>query len=228
MVPEWREAYMNYNYLKTLLEEILIFRQRQTSSQVNPNPSRSLRRKVSLFRAFSGLTRSPSKYKEDEVIIVSATQQADEEQGGECQSYQTSFLRSSEDGGDLELVFFRGLDHEFNKVIHFYKTKVEEVVKHAEELNIQMDALIALRIKVNNPIEVIQQFKEHKMASLEVLNRVKINPTTETPLCTVLSVFNSLNLDLSYNKSELKDAQGKLKQAFLEFHEKLRFLKNYA
>ncbi|KAI3784854.1 hypothetical protein L1987_43961 [Smallanthus sonchifolius] len=229
-VPEWREAYMNYNYLKTLLEEILIFRQRQTSSQVNPKPSRSLRRKVSLFRAFSGLTNSssPSKYKEDEVIIVSATQQADEEQGGECQSYQTSFLRSSEEGGDLELVFFRGLDHEFNKVIRFYKTKVEEAVKQAQELNIQMDALIALRIKVNNPVEVIQQSKEHKMAYLDVLNRVKINTTTETPVSTVRSVFNSLNMDLNYNKNELKEAQRKLKQAFLEFHEKLRFLKNYA
>ncbi|KAI3784850.1 hypothetical protein L1987_43957 [Smallanthus sonchifolius] len=244
-VPEWREAYMNYIYLKTLLDEILISRQRQTRSQVNPKPPQpSLKRKVSLFRAFSGLTNSsPGKYKEDEVIIVNKMQQADEEQGGVCQSYQTIFLRSSEEGGDLELVFFRGLDHEFNKVIHFYKTKAEEAVKEAEELNIQMNALIALRIKVHNPVEVIQESKiseehqdqkrledvdEYKMASLDVLNRVKINATTETPVSTVRSVFNSLNMDLNYNKNELKEAQGKLKQAFLEFHQKLRFLKNYA
>ncbi|KAI3726117.1 hypothetical protein L1987_65914 [Smallanthus sonchifolius] len=255
-VPEWREAYMNYNYLKTLLDEILIFRQRQTishvnskprqtSSHVNSKPPQSLKRKASLFRAFSGLTTnsSPGIYKEDEVIIVNKMQKADEEQGGECRSYQTVFLRSSEEGGDLELVFFRGLDHEFNKVIHFYKTKMEEVVKEAEELNIQMDALIALRIKVNNPMQVIQESKiseehqdrkkledvdEYKMASLDVLNRVKINATTETPVSTVRSVFNSLNMNLNYNKNELKEVQGKLKQAFLEFHQKLRFLKNYA
>ncbi|KAJ0754394.1 putative SPX domain-containing protein [Helianthus annuus] len=232
-VPEWREAYMNYNYLKTLLEQILIFRQRQPpENQVSrPNLSRSLRRKVSLFRAFSGLRNtSLRKHREDEVIVVNAMQQADEEQGGEGgPSYQTIFLRSSEEGGDLELVFFKRLDNEFNKVIHFYKTKVQEVVKQADELSNQMDALIALRIKVNNPIiEVVHDSGEHKMASLDVLDRVKINAIIDTPMSTVRSVFNNLNLDLNYNKNELKDAQGKLKQAFLELYEKLRFLKNYA
>ncbi|KAI3726123.1 hypothetical protein L1987_65920 [Smallanthus sonchifolius] len=129
-------------------------------------------------------------------------QTVDEEQREEDgQSYQTTFLRSPE-GRDLELVLFRGLDHEFNKVVHFYKTKVEEVVKQAEELSNQMDALIALRIKVNNrdnpraaavspfinetntgsyPLDAIHEEHEkrsddhtrrYKMASLEVLDRV--------------------------------------------------------
>ncbi|KAJ0754393.1 putative SPX domain-containing protein [Helianthus annuus] len=242
-VPEWREAYMNYKYLKTLLEQILIFRQRQPpENQANrPKPSRSLKRKVSLLRAFSGLTNNSFiKHKEDEVIVVNAMQQVDEEQqGGECPNYQTVFLRSSEDGGDLDLVFFKRLDDEFNKVVRFYKTKVEEVVREAGELNNQMDALIALGIKVNNPsMEVTEEHQnhpkrleeadEHKMASLEVLDRVKINATSETPRSTVRNVFNSLNVDLNYSRNELKNAQGKLKQAFLEFHEKLRFLKNYA
>lgn len=162
MVPEWREAYMNYNYLKTLLKQILIFHRLQTKSPdtsrpATPSKAASLKRRVSLFRAFSGLTsryggnNSPKKDKEDEVILVSAMDIVDEEQGEDGKSYQTIFLRSSEEGGDLELVFFRGLDHEFNKVVQFYKSKVEEVVKQAEELSIQMDALIALRIKVNNP-----------------------------------------------------------------------------
>lgn len=154
MVPEWQEAYMNYNYLKTLLKEILNFRSRHRSPA--PAKTRSLKRKGSLFRAFSGLTSrygnsgSPKKDKEDEVILVSAMQRSDEEAGEDGRSYQTIFLRSSEDGGEFELVFFRRLDHEFNKVISFYKSKVDEVMKQAEELNIQMDALIALRIKVND------------------------------------------------------------------------------
>ena len=65
------------------------------------------------------------------------------------------------------------------------------------------------------------------MASLEVLNRVKINATPETPVATMKSVFHILKSDFNFNKNELKDAQGKLKQAFVEFHEKLRILKNY-
>ncbi|KAK9067211.1 hypothetical protein SSX86_014537 [Deinandra increscens subsp. villosa] len=268
MVPEWQEAYMNYHNLKILLKQILIFRRRHTRSPENPakprlSPSKagSLTRRVSLFRAFSGLTSrygttSPKKDQEDEVILVSAMQTTDEEEQGEGdRSYRTTFLRSSEEGGDLELVFFRGLDHEFNKVVQFYKNKVEEVVKEAEELSTQMDVLIALRIKVNHnnhvspferntgtyPMEVIDEeqqekksndtkddTKGYKMASLEVLNHIKINHTTETPLSTMKNVFKSLSLDLHYNKNEVRDAEEKLKQAFIEFHEKLRFLKNYA
>lgn len=57
----------------------------------------------------------------------------------------------ADDGGEYELVFFRRLDDEFNKVNKFYKSKVEEVTKEAEVLNKQMDALIAFRIKVENP-----------------------------------------------------------------------------
>ncbi|KAK9054014.1 hypothetical protein SSX86_025089 [Deinandra increscens subsp. villosa] len=263
MVPEWQEAYMNYNFLKTLLKDILNFRQRQSRSpgnQVNPRPlpskATSLKRRGSLFRAFSGLTsrygnKNPTKDKEDEVILVSAMHTIDEEQGEDAQSYQTIFLRSSEGGSEYEIVFFRRLDDEFNKVVNFYRAKVEEVVKDAEELNIQMDVLIALRIKVNDPavvsplinqrntghpMEVIHEehqekrsgdVKEFQMASLDVLNHIKINTTAETPLSALKTVFNSSKSGLHYNKNELRDAKEKLKQAFIEFHEKLRFLKNY-
>lgn len=65
--------------------------------------------------------------------------------------YQTLFMRSSEEGGEYELVFFRKLDDEFNKVVKFYKGKVDEVVNEADELSRQMNALIALRIKVEKP-----------------------------------------------------------------------------
>ncbi|KAI3784858.1 hypothetical protein L1987_43965 [Smallanthus sonchifolius] len=269
MVPEWREAYMNYNYLKTLLKEILIFHRRQTrspenqvNSQLTLSKAASLKRRASLFRAFSGLTSrygnsSDIKDKEDEVILVSALQTADEEHGKDDQSYQTVFLRPSEEGGDLELVFFRGLDHEFNKVVHFYKTKVEEVVKQAEELSVQMDALIALRIKVSHPVnphaavspfinetntgsyplEAIHEEEQkrrsddargYQMASLEVLNHVKLNANPKTPLSMIKSVFKSFSLELHFNKNEVRDAEEKLKQAFIEFHQKLRFLQNYA
>ncbi|KAI3776966.1 hypothetical protein L1987_46759 [Smallanthus sonchifolius] len=263
MVPEWREAYMNYNFLKTLLKEILIFRRQQSRSlenQVNPRSPQlkatTLKRRGSLYRAFSGLTgrygnKSPKQDKEDEVILVSAMHTADEERGEDGRSYQTMFLRSSEEGGEYELVFFRRLDDEFNKVVNFYRAKVEEVMKDAEELNIQMDALIALRIKVNDPaavspftnqrntgypMEVIHEeqqekrsddVREYQMASLEVLNHIKINTTAETPLSAIKNVFHGSKSDLHFNKKELRDAKEKLKQAFIEFHEKLRLLKNY-
>ena len=151
MVPEWQEAYMDYNYLKGLLKDVLKFRQRNTAAAAAATPRASLKRRMSLYRAFSGLTGryrgSPRKNSEDETILVSAI----DGEGSEGY-YQTMFLRSSDEGGGYELVYFRRLDEEFNKVVKFYKGKVEEVMKEADELNKQMDALIALRIKVENPL----------------------------------------------------------------------------
>ncbi|KAM4089564.1 hypothetical protein ACB094_07G162700 [Castanea mollissima] len=150
MVPEWQEAHMDYNQLKSLLKEIQRFKQRTKP----PATPAGLKRKLTLYRAFSGLTQrynhptSPSSASDDiesQAILVNSVNH------GGSQSYQTTFLMSSDEGGEYELVYFRRLDDEFNKVNKFYKAKVEEVMKEAAMLNKQMDALIAFRIKVENP-----------------------------------------------------------------------------
>ncbi|CAN6708594.1 unnamed protein product [Malus baccata var. baccata] len=148
MVPEWQEAYMDYNSLKLILKDILRFRKTNASStpMAATSAGSTLKRRVSLYRAFSGLTsrqRGSLRKKEDEEILVG-------EEGEEGQ-WQTRFLMPADEGGEFEVVFFRSLDDEFNKVNCFYKKKVGEVVEEAEELNRQMDALIALRLKVDNP-----------------------------------------------------------------------------
>ncbi|CAA0828401.1 Phosphate transporter PHO1 homolog 9 [Striga hermonthica] len=146
MVQEWQGAYMDYAHLKKQLKALLRFRQ-QKASQSNPGSpaqSGSLRRRLTMYRAFSGLSArkiGPNE-KEDEVILVGE---------GSENNYQTMFLRSSEEGGQQELDFFRKLDEEFNKVVGFYKEKVEEAKVEADELSKQMDALIALRIRVDRP-----------------------------------------------------------------------------
>ncbi|KAL2240399.1 UNVERIFIED_CONTAM: Phosphate transporter PHO1 [Sesamum indicum] len=150
MVQEWQAAYVDYNELKKLLKDLLRFRKNHALPS-SPGPAarqRSLTRRLTMYRAFSGLTglRGSPRKSEDEVILVSAV-----EQEGSDYYYQTMFLRSSEEGGEYELMFFRKLDAEFNKVVKFYKGKVEEVKREAEELSKQMDALIALRIRVEKP-----------------------------------------------------------------------------
>lgn len=156
---------MDYSSLKQILKDILNFQRNQTtatSSAVSvKNTKASLKRRLSLYRAFSGLTnqynnlvnspRKSTRDNEDEVILVSAVQ--NENSDG---YYQTMFLMAPEQGGDNEVMFFRRLDNEFNKVLQFYKTKVEEVEKEAEELSRQMDALIAFRIKVDKPRPVVE------------------------------------------------------------------------
>lgn len=152
MVPEWQEAYMDYNKLKTLLKEIQRFKQRNRP----PATPAGLKRKAALYRAFSGLTQrynqptSPSPSTPDHDIETQAILVKSVNRDG-SQSCQTTFLMAAEDGGEYELVYFRRLDDEFNKVDKFYRSMVEEVMKEAATLNKQMDALIAFRIKVENP-----------------------------------------------------------------------------
>ncbi|XP_055805337.1 phosphate transporter PHO1 homolog 9-like isoform X2 [Solanum dulcamara] len=150
MVHEWQEAYMDYNYLKSLLNEILNFKEKNAPlPEVAATPRGSLKRRLSMYRAFSGLQTRYNSFNgknnhEDEVIVVNSVQQ----EGSEG-LYETTFLVSYEEGGECELIFFRRLDDEFNKVLTFYKKKAGEVKVEADELSKQMDALIALRIKVD-------------------------------------------------------------------------------
>ncbi|KAI3722418.1 hypothetical protein L2E82_33456 [Cichorium intybus] len=146
-VPEWEEAYMNYNDLKTILKRIFIFRRRK-QNQSHPlhssSPKRNFLKRGSFYRAFSGLTnnRRGNYDNVDDAIVASETPL--EEQPAKCQSHQTLSLRSLDEGGENELAFLRRLDGEFDKVNIFYRDKVEEVGMEAEELNKQMDALVAL------------------------------------------------------------------------------------
>ncbi|KAG8366378.1 hypothetical protein BUALT_Bualt17G0073500 [Buddleja alternifolia] len=165
MVPEWKEAYMDYNFLKTLLEDIHLFKQRTNK------PSSNLRRNQTLFRAFSGLTQiaiphktisSPQSDVENQVILVN-NENRDGVEGSE-----TMFLMAGEEGGEYEMVYFRRLDDEFNKVVTFYRSKVEEVMKEAGVLNKQMEALIAFRVKVEHPNGWVNSLEETKMLATDV------------------------------------------------------------
>ncbi|TYG52298.1 hypothetical protein ES288_D09G015400v1 [Gossypium darwinii] len=282
MVQEWQEAYMHYSKLKSILKDILRFKQKNKepltmATTTTTTTKGALNRRASLYRAFSGLTNrykpvSAMKNNEDEVILVSAVQE-----GGVEGDYQTMFLMSGEEGGEFELLFFRRLDDEFNKVLRFYKKKVEEVMLEADELSKQMNALTGLRIKVDNPVvkgtdmvnladkgfssnssslshshpinggkqgwthmDVIQETEmsnEEEMkeiddrhfrpAPLDVLDHVKINVELETPIATLRSVIKSSKSDLSFSKQELRTAEEKITQAFVEFYRKLRLLKSY-
>lgn len=147
MVPEWVEAYMDYNGLKKILREIRL-------SQVQKLPStplRTLQQRFSMYSPFRGVEVEARNQKhegdiEDQIIQVSSFV-------GESNItfYRTRLLFQSEEiGGEDEVKFFKQLDQELNKVNAFYRDKVDEVVKEATELKKQLEAFIALRIKVQN------------------------------------------------------------------------------
>ncbi|GLT98131.1 hypothetical protein SLE2022_156500 [Rubroshorea leprosula] len=146
MVVEWTEAYMDYNGLKSILREFSLYQQSEQPWTL----SRSLQKKLSMPRAISGLNKQPSHSTsgdiEGQVIDFNALQQYDSRR-----FYKTDFLQQSEEGEHVEAEFSKKLDEELNKVSNFYKDRVEEVMDEANSLNNQMDALIALRVKVENP-----------------------------------------------------------------------------
>ncbi|XP_023731280.1 phosphate transporter PHO1 homolog 10 isoform X1 [Lactuca sativa] len=278
-VPEWIEAYMDYNGLKRILHEI-----KQSKLQEEPQtPSRISQQRLSLYRPFSGLNvRSSSDDEstddvEDQVIAVETVRQDDTRE-----VYNTNFLMSPRQS---EVTFFEKLDEELNKVNTFYRDKVEEVIEEATSINKQMNALIALRIKVEQPdinkchiqriistdsgsiessninspsrvsLDEEQQSEmndwnqmrsscvtnpsenrhidsksdKHKSDLLDVLDRVKINNTLESPMSTIRSVLNdSKDKDLRFKKEELKEAEGRMKVVFIEFYRKLHLLKHYS
>ncbi|KAL3346728.1 hypothetical protein AABB24_025264 [Solanum stoloniferum] len=175
MVHEWQEAYMDYNYLKNLLKDILDFKKKNAPlSEIAATPEGSLKRRISMYRAFSGLQSRYTSFKgssgnnnnnhEDEVILINTVQQE-----GSQGHHQTTFLMSSEQGGEYEMIFFKRLDDEFNKVLTFYKKKVGQVKAEADELSKQMDALIALRIMVDKP-------------SIEIHSAQGMDPASVVPL----------------------------------------------
>ncbi|XP_015576803.2 phosphate transporter PHO1 homolog 3 isoform X5 [Ricinus communis] len=283
MVPEWQQAYMDYDFLKTLLKEIQRFRIRNKP----PQPT-------SLYRAFSGLMQKnnnnystrvapyPSDNIESEAILVNSVSRDG------SQSYETTFIMYCDEGGEYELAYFSKLDFEFNKVEKFYKAKVDEVMKEASMLNKQMDALIAFRIKVENftgwndmsadttqhlasdssaaesPSETTASSKHHlycisdasthsnreeeddgisrnvviekhmnirgnRAASLEILNRVKINKKLETPRSTIKGFLKiPQRTELKFTKENLRRVEKQLKRAFVEFYHKLRLLKSFS
>ncbi|KAL3751582.1 hypothetical protein ACJRO7_012419 [Eucalyptus globulus] len=255
-VPEWVEAYMDYNALKRILREIVLFKQRKQPA----TPLRTFQRRLSLHRSFGGLTvpasNPPSERDiEDQVITVNSSP-------GESsmQCYRTDFLKQSKEGGDIEAKFFRKLDEELNKVNTFYKDKVEELMNEASSLDRQMDALVALRIKVENPDANGSSLKTYstntattelspsddlnedgnsgmcrqevngcRQDPLEVLEHVKIHKPLETPISTLKGVFrDSKDVELRFKKEELRKVEERLRLVFIEFYQKLRLLKLFS
>ncbi|KAL9284923.1 hypothetical protein ACSQ67_024709 [Phaseolus vulgaris] len=149
MVPEWEKEYMDYEGLKKILKEM------KSSKQTTHN--RSLQHRLRLEKAFRGLPLQGSNHQregdiEDQVIEVKTL-----EQEGSKQLYKTDFHKLHEEGGEAEARFFQKLDEELNKVNAFYKDQVEAVNHEFNLLSKQLEALVALRVKVKSPDTELKQ-----------------------------------------------------------------------
>eukprot|EP01018_Ginkgo_biloba_P038196 Gb_22127 [translate_table: standard] len=142
MVQEWQPAYMDYRFLKVVLKDMKLYKQRNT---LVGNPG-GIKKAMTFRRAFSGLTRrSSNRHNEEEVILMENRQHDGNDE------YETTFLMAEQEGAEFDVVFFKRLDEELNKVNKFYRSKVEELLDEANVLDKQMESLIAFGTNLRNP-----------------------------------------------------------------------------
>nr|DAD37052.1 TPA_asm: hypothetical protein HUJ06_007693 [Nelumbo nucifera] len=169
MVTEWQEAYVDYNGLRRLLKEIMHFEQKKKPAT---HPEGSQNR---IHRAFSRLTYRGSNLKSSHGDVENQEIDAGDVQRDDSKRYyETRFLMPA-DASEHEIMFFRKLNDEFNKVNMFYKDKVKEVMDEASLLHKQMDALIALRIKVKNPDSSDSNTIKHLKSDVSAMELSKVS-----------------------------------------------------
>lgn len=71
--------------------------------------------------------------------------------------------------------------------------------------------------------------KSKRPAPLDILDRMTMNNTVETPRSTIKEFLNIVpdQTELKFSKANLKKVEEQLKRAFVEFHHKLRLLKSF-
>ncbi|RID57569.1 hypothetical protein BRARA_F00937 [Brassica rapa] len=113
MVPEWQQAYMDYDYLKTLLKEIIRFKLRTNNAPTRGGAKNhqggGLNRKMTLYRAFSGLVSTPGRHRRgnphdvEEGIQLTGTTTTSGPilvNNTADRGYETTFLMAAEEGGE--------------------------------------------------------------------------------------------------------------------------------
>uniref|UniRef100_A0A1J3HH11 Phosphate transporter PHO1-like protein 5 n=1 Tax=Noccaea caerulescens TaxID=107243 RepID=A0A1J3HH11_NOCCA len=75
----------------------------------------------------------------------------------------------------------------------------------------------------------VSRLQAKRPSPIEVLDRVKINHTKETPRSTIKGVLQgSKSSELKFSRDNLRKIEEKLRRAFVEFYHKLRLLKSYS
>ncbi|GLT91724.1 hypothetical protein SLE2022_095980 [Rubroshorea leprosula] len=139
LVPEWKEAFVDYWQLKKDLKKI------QHLLNANNTPTPPKKEHTSLANTLISLAGKFSIFhpkQRDHGAIHVHKKPASSASIGDV--YETELLDQFEDT-DAAKEFFACLDKQLNKVNHFYKTKEKEFVDRGESLKKQMEILIELK-----------------------------------------------------------------------------------
>ncbi|XP_058094655.1 phosphate transporter PHO1-like isoform X2 [Magnolia sinica] len=136
LIPEWKEAFVNYWQLKKNIKKIKLCR----------NPPQIKEKHDFGFCVLDPIRYTGSKIvsrfrsDEDRHEII----QVRRERGDEDELYRTHLIHSSSESNEVK-EFFERLDEELNKVNHFYTTKEREFLERGEILDKQLQILLDLK-----------------------------------------------------------------------------------
>ncbi|KAH6825102.1 EXS family protein [Perilla frutescens var. hirtella] len=136
LVPEWKEAFVDYWQLKKAVKKIQVLDNQNTNSKKKKSSfSNSL---ISTLRKHTFLD---NKQREPRVIQVHRKLAAS---ASKADMYETEMLEQFADT-DAAVEFFACLDLQLNKVNQFYRTKEKEFLERGDSLLKQMEILIELK-----------------------------------------------------------------------------------
>ncbi|KAL9401341.1 hypothetical protein Peur_005190 [Populus x canadensis] len=145
LIPEWKEAFVNYWQLKKQMKKIKL-------SQKSKQPQQVLDHEfgLSIFYPIRSLAKNISSklfHSDTETEIIQARSKSMED-GDEEVLYQTELVQLFSEEDEVA-VFFESLDGELNKVNQFYKNKESEFLERGEILNKQLETLLDLKRVLN-------------------------------------------------------------------------------
>ncbi|KAB2009569.1 hypothetical protein ES319_D10G175400v1 [Gossypium barbadense] len=195
LIPEWKEAFVNYWQLKKHVKKIKLSRtnKQSASAEFTHDFGRSILDPIRFIALKVASTTkhffTSSNNNTDEIIQVrSKSMDSDEEV-----LFQTELLQLFSEEDEVRL-FFERLDEELNKVNQFYKTKESEFLERGEILNKQLQILLDLKQIVGD------RQRRRKSNAGGLLHRSSAS-------------FSSTNSDsFSENPAELNDSSTEMSQ----------------
>ncbi|KAJ8768477.1 hypothetical protein K2173_021630 [Erythroxylum novogranatense] len=143
LIPEWKDAFVNYRQLKKQIKKIKLST-KPTHSQDTGSPDfgGSIFDSIRFFaNNFSVKFFNPHTFHQTQIIKVRSKRMED---GNEEEVYQTELVQLFSEEDEVK-VFFEGLDQELNKVNQFYKSRECEFLERADTLNKQLEILMDLK-----------------------------------------------------------------------------------
>ncbi|KAG6764110.1 hypothetical protein POTOM_031568 [Populus tomentosa] len=140
LVPEWKEAFVDYWQLKKDLKKIHLLNNNNKNTLVKHSHHNSLSSNF-LSSLKGGFSLFGHQHKDHEAIHVHKKLASSASNGD---MYETELVEQFEDS-DAAKEFFSCLDLQLNKVNQFYKTKENEFLDRGDCLKKQMDILVELK-----------------------------------------------------------------------------------